>query len=85
MLRGNLDTSFNDLLNIKAVIARETRDGERQDYVGTIWEGIRMENNDANKGVSLALQAKEGLEQLNTRASSETTNIKVELSAVVEG
>ena len=75
-----METIFNNLLDIKAVIGKETKD--REDYVGTMLEGIRTEKNDAKKGVSLALQAKEGLEQLKVRSILETANIKSELSEV---
>ena len=78
-----METIFNNLLDIKAVIGKETKD--REDYVGTMLEGIRTEKNDAKKGVSLALQAKEGLEQINVRESLETANIKAELSAARKG
>ena len=44
---------------MKAVIGKDAKDGE--DYVGTMWEGIRMAKKGAKKGVSLELQAKEGL------------------------
>ena len=57
MLRGNLDTTLNNLLYIKAVIGIETKD--KEDYVGTMWEDILMANNGANKEVSMSLQAKE--------------------------
>ena len=40
--------------------------------------------NGAKKGVSLELQAKEGLEQLKVISRLETANIKVKLSAVME-
>ena len=50
-----METSFNDLLNIKAVIGIETKDREREDYVVTIRKGIKMANNGAKKVVSLAL------------------------------
>ena len=67
MLIGRLETSFNNLLYIKSVICKETKDGE--DYCGKMCEGIRIEKNGAKKVVSLALQAKEWLEQLKYRAS----------------
>ena len=44
-----------------------------------------MAKNGDKKGVSMALQAKEGLEQLKGRAISETTTIKVELGSAREG
>ena len=44
-----------------------------------------MAKNGDKKGVSMALQAKEGLEELKGRAISETTKIKVELVSVREG
>ena len=44
-----------------------------------------MAKTDANKGVSLELHAKEGLEQLKVRASSDTANIKAELRSVRKG
>ena len=68
MLRVHLNTTFNELFYIKEVIRKESKD--RYDYVGTMWEGIQMANNGANKGFSLVLQAKDGLEQLKFRASS---------------
>ena len=37
MLRVHLEISFNDLLNIRAVIGKETKDWERDYYVGKIW------------------------------------------------
>ena len=37
MLRSDLDTSFNNLLDIKAVIGIETKDREIDDYVGKNW------------------------------------------------
>ena len=61
---------------------RDTKDGERDDYVGNIWEGIWMSKNGDKKGVYLELQAKEGLEQLKARDRSETLNIKAELRSV---
>ena len=36
-MRGNLETNFNDLLEIKAVIGKYTMYGK--DYVGKMWEG----------------------------------------------
>ena len=80
MLIGHMQTTFNNLLEIKAEIVNETKDGE--DYVGTIWEEIQMANNSAKKGVSLTIQAKEGLKQLKVRAISDTTNIREELIAI---
>ena len=62
MLRVNLEIILINLLNTKAVIGRETKDSEREDYVGKVWEGIQMANNGTKKGVSMVLQAKEGLE-----------------------
>ena len=53
VLRGNLDTRFNDLLDTKAFIGRETKEGEIEDYDGRIWEGIRMANNGSKKVVSM--------------------------------
>ena len=50
-MRGSLDTSFNDLLYIKEVFSKETKDGE--DYAVTMWEGIWMANNGDRKEVSL--------------------------------
>ena len=50
-----------------AVIGKETTD--REDYIGKMWEGIRMAKNGVKKGVSLTLQAKEGLEQRKVTAS----------------
>ena len=44
-----------------------------------------MAKTDANKGVSLELHAKEGLEQLKVKASSDTANIKAELRSVRKG
>ena len=44
-----------------------------------------MAKNGAKKGIYLEIQAKEGLEQLKTIASSETANIKDELREVREG
>ena len=85
MLRGHLEKSFNNLLDIKAVIGIETKDREKEDYVGTIWEGIRMANNGVNKGVYLKIQAKKVLEQLKARTRLETNNIKAELSVASEG
>ena len=41
-----------------------------------------MANNGAKKGVSLELQAKELLEHLKVRSSSDTAHIKAELSSV---
>ena len=41
-----------------------------------------MEKNGANKGVSMALHSKEGLEQLKIISILETAIIKAELSAV---
>ena len=76
---GYLETTYNDLLDIKAVIVKYTK--YRDDYVGIMWEGIQMANNGAKKGVSLVLQAKEGLEKLKVRSSSDTSNIKAELSS----
>ena len=40
-----------------------------------------MAKNGDKNGVSMALQAKEGLEKLKGRAISETTTIKVELGS----
>ena len=40
ILRGHLETTFNDLLDNNALIGKETKD--REDYVGTMWEGIQM-------------------------------------------
>ena len=40
-----------------------------------------MEKNGAKKGVTLEMQAKEGLEQLKSRANTETANIKEKLRA----
>ena len=85
MLRGHMEKIFDYLLDIKAVVGIETKDGEREDYVGTVWEIIRMAKNFANKEVSLTLQAKEALEQLKARAILDTANIKAKLSAVREG
>ena len=82
ILRGHLETSFNNLLNIKAVSSKDTKDGEREDYSKTVWEGIWMSKNGANNAVSLELQAKDGFEQLNTRARLETSNIKSDPIAV---
>ena len=36
-MRGHLDIRFNNLINIRAVIYRETKERERDNYVGTIW------------------------------------------------
>ena len=36
MLIGHLEKSFNDLLDIKSVIGIKTKDGRRENYVGTI-------------------------------------------------
>ena len=44
-----------------------------------------MANNGAKKGVTLDLQAKEGLEHLKDRANIETENLKVELRLAREG
>ena len=85
MLRGHMEKIFDYLLDIKAVVGIETKDGEREDYVGTVWEIIRMAKHFANKEVSLTLQAKEALEQLKARAILDTANIKAKLSAVREG
>ena len=63
-----------------AVIGKDTKYGE--DYVVIMWEGIRMENNGAKQGVSLVLQAKEGLEQLTVRDRLETSHIKTEVGSV---
>ena len=79
-LRGHLETNFNDLLDIKAVIVKDTK--YRDNYVGTMWEGIWMANNGAKKGVSLDLQSKEGLEKLKVRSILETAHIKAEPSSV---
>ena len=73
-----MEKSFNDLLGIKAVIGMETKDVEREDYVGTIWESIRMANNGAKKGLYLVIQAKEGLEQLRARVKAENVNMREE-------
>ena len=80
-----MEISFNDILNIRALIGRETKNREIYDYVGTIGKGIRMAKNGAKKRVSLALQAKEGPEKFNSRAKPETANIKAELRSVMEG
>ena len=77
-LRGHLKTTFNDLLDIKAVIVKKTK--YMEDYVGTIWEGIWIAKNGAKKGVYMILHAKEVLEQLKVRARSETAHIKEELN-----
>ena len=68
-----------------AEIGKDNKDREIYDFGGYIWEGIWMAKNGDKKGVSMALQAKEGLEQLKGRAISETTTIKVELGSAREG
>ena len=65
------------------MIVKDTK--EEEDYVVIMWEGIRMAKNGAKKEVYLAKQAKGGLEQPKVRSISETSNIKVELSAVMKG
>ena len=42
MLREDQETLMGDVLNLQATIDRGGRDKEREDYFGTIWEGIIM-------------------------------------------
>ena len=52
-MRRNLETTFNNLVHIKEVIGKDTKDGE--DYVGTVLEGIQIKNNGTKKVVNLVL------------------------------
>ena len=85
MLRGYQETSFNYIMDIRSGIVRELKEGTREDYVGPIWEGVCMAKNGSKKGVTLDLQAKEGLEHLKDMANIETENLKVELRLAREG
>ena len=55
ILRGYQEKTFNYLLDPQADIVRDLKEGTRQDYVVTIWEGVRIENNIAKEGVTLEL------------------------------
>ena len=57
------------------------KEGTRDNYVGTIWEGVRMVNNVAKKGFTIDIQTREGLEHLKNRYITETRDIKEELRA----
>ena len=76
MLRVNQEMSFNDLLDIRAVIGGQLKVGTIKYYVGPIWEVICIGNNGAKKGVTLALKVKEGLENNKARKNTETVNTK---------
>ena len=84
-LRGNRETSFNDILDKRAAIRRELQEGTIQDYAGTLWEVVSMANNGKKKGVTLELQENGFLEQIKSRANTETSNTKSELRAARQG
>ena len=75
LLRGNQEISFHDILDLRAAIVRELKEEKREDFIGTLWEGFCMAHTRAKKGVNLALQEKEGLEQLKASAKTETVKI----------
>ena len=58
LLRGNQEEIFNDLLDLRADIVKEEKLGTRYDFIGTLQEGVGMDMNEANKGVTLDLQEK---------------------------
>ena len=84
MLRGNQETSFNYIMDIRASIERDLKEGKIEYYVVNIWESVCIAKNRAKKGVTFALKAKEYLEQLKARENTETSNIKAELQAARE-
>ena len=41
---------MGEILNLQEMIGKGWRDEEREDQVGTIWGGIRMENHISRQG-----------------------------------
>lgn len=75
-MRGYQEKIFNGTLELQADIGKEEKEGTRDDYVRTLWEGVLIDKNITNKGVTLPLQTKKGFEQINIRVSTEIANIK---------
>ena len=50
LLRGEQQTIFNDIMELRSVIGKQEKEITRDDYVGTIWEGVCMANKVYKKG-----------------------------------
>ena len=61
LLRGYQEKIFNGTLELQADIGKEEKKGTRDDYVRTLWEGVLIDKNITNKGVTLPLQKKRAL------------------------
>ena len=75
---------MGDVLNIQAKIGRFVMYKEIEDQVGTTWEGIMMANHIAIQGISLDLQAKEGMYKIKSRSLSVTTAINSDLQTTID-
>ena len=66
---------LSEVLNTKDIIGRGSWNFWREDHVGTLWEGVRTENNIYRKGENFDQQAKERVKKIKIQALQETDHI----------
>ena len=83
--RGYQEKILNNILELTAAIGKGEKEGRRDDYLDTLWEGVHMAKNTAKTGSTLSLQGKEVMDQLKIRSSTDIAKIKLELWAFRKG
>ena len=66
---------------MKAVIGRGYQEYRRKDKVGTLWEGVRIENKASRKGSTFSQQEKEVTENIKVQYLQETSQIMAHFQA----
>ena len=83
--RGYQEKILNNILDLTAAIGKGEKEGTRDDYVETLWEGVHMAKNTAKTVSTLSLQGKEVMDQLKIRSITDIANIKLEFWAFRKG